>query len=59
LDDFHFILLRFSTLLDDFEHTLSSFNSPRLSLSSHYHVHKSGDCFLSWAICLTYQSKWS
>ena len=33
LDDFHFILLRFSTLLDGLQHTLSSFNSARLSLS--------------------------
>jgi len=33
LDNFNFILLRFSTLLDDFQHSLSSFNSPRLSLS--------------------------
>ena len=33
LDDFHFTLLRSFTLLDDIQHTLSSFNSPRLSLS--------------------------
>jgi hypothetical protein len=32
-DDFHFPLLRFSTLLDDFQHPLTSFNSPQLSLS--------------------------
>jgi len=31
LDDFHFILLRFFAHLVDFQHTLTSFNSPRLS----------------------------
>ena len=36
LDNFYFILLRFSTFLDDFQHTISSFNSPRLHWTTNF-----------------------